>query len=83
MKKLLLTMAMAMLLCAVLLFGANAQENTMDGLVYTIENGEVTITDWVYDGGWYYLDANGYMVTGTRTIQGINYTFKANGLLVE
>ena len=35
---------------------------------------------WVNDGGsWYYLDASGAMVTGTRQVDGVTYTFGPDG----
>ena len=36
-----------------------------------------------YSGGkWYYLDANGYMVTGTKKIGGKTYKFNSNGVWI-
>lgn len=34
------------------------------------------------DGSWYYFDNKGYMVTGTKTINGRIYSFNSNGELV-
>jgi glucan-binding YG repeat protein len=34
------------------------------------------------DGSWYYLAANGKMLTGKQTIGGKTYTFKANGVWI-
>lgn len=34
------------------------------------------------DGHWYYFDEKGYMVTGTKTIDGRVYSFNSNGELV-
>lgn len=34
------------------------------------------------DGKWYYFDEEGYMVTGTKTINGRIYSFNSNGELV-
>jgi len=43
----------------------------------------MVVSDWVqYNGEWYYLDSNGYMVTGTKTINGKTYTFNSNGVMV-
>ena len=33
------------------------------------------------DRKWYYFDAKGYMVTGTKTIDGKKYTFNSDGSL--
>jgi glucan-binding YG repeat protein len=33
-------------------------------------------------GSWYYFDSKGYMVTGTKTIDGRIYSFNSNGELV-
>ena len=35
------------------------------------------------DGNWYYFNEKGYMVTGTKTINGRIYSFRADGTLVE
>jgi len=35
------------------------------------------------DGKWYYFNEKGYMVTGTKTINGRIYSFRADGTLVE
>ena len=35
------------------------------------------------DGNWYYFNEKGYMVTGTHTINGKIYSFRADGTLVE
>ena len=35
------------------------------------------------DGKWYYFDAKGYIVTGTRTIGGKTYTFDAEGVCLN
>ena len=38
---------------------------------------------WIKDNGnWYYLDSNGYMVTGTKTIGGKTYSFASNGVWI-
>ena len=34
-------------------------------------------------GSWYYLMSNGYMATGTQTINGKTYTFNASGKWVQ
>jgi lactocepin len=40
-------------------------------------------SQWVQDGGkWYYIDANGYMVTGTQKINGKTYKFNSNGVWI-
>ena len=37
-------------------------------------------TGWLLQGGvWYYLDASGAMVTGSRTIGGKTYNFSSSG----
>ena len=35
------------------------------------------------DNDWYYFNSNGYMVTGTQTIDGRKYTFRSDGRLVQ
>ena len=35
-----------------------------------------------YRGKWYYLDANGYMVTGTKKIGNKTYKFASNGVWI-
>lgn len=35
------------------------------------------------DGKWYYFNEKGYMVTGTKTINGKIYSFRSDGTLVE
>ncbi|MBQ6830669.1 MAG: N-acetylmuramoyl-L-alanine amidase family protein, partial [Clostridia bacterium] len=53
------------------------------GWCYLNSNGSMTKNEWVPDGGkWYYCDANGYMVTGTKVIGGKTYKFDANGVWV-
>ena len=43
----------------------------------------MTKNEWVEDGGvWYYLDSEGYMVTGTHIIDGVSYTFNDYGVWV-
>lgn len=40
--------------------------------------------EWCYiDNKWYYFDAKGYMVTGTKTIDGKIYSFKSDGECVN
>ena len=41
------------------------------------------VTGWVLDGGsWYYLDASGAMVTGSRVIDGVSYVFDPSGRML-
>lgn len=41
-------------------------------------------SEWCYiDGKWYYFNEKGYMVTGTKTIDGKIYSFRKDGSLVE
>ena len=40
------------------------------------------VTGWLpYAGSWYYLEDSGAMVTGTRVIEGREYSFDATGRL--
>ena len=38
---------------------------------------------WTVDGKKYYFNESGYMVTGTKTINGRIYSFRKDGSLVE
>lgn len=41
-------------------------------------------SEWCFvDNKWYYFDAKGYMVTGTKTINGKTYSFRKDGSLIE
>ena len=41
-------------------------------------------SEWAkVDGKWYYFNDKGYMVTGTKTINGQIYSFRSDGSLVE
>ena len=43
----------------------------------------MTKSQWISDGGkWYYVDANGYMVTGKYYIGGKLYSFASNGVWI-
>ena len=47
-------------------------------------NGIMQLGKWIDDNGsWYYVDITGAMVTGSKVIDGVNYTFAANGVLAE
>ena len=47
-------------------------------------NGIMQLGKWIDDNGsWYYVDITGAMVTGSKNIDGVNYTFAANGVLAE
>ena len=35
-----------------------------------------------WNNQWYYLDANGHMVTGTKIIDGKEYHFDSNGVWI-
>jgi len=51
--------------------------------VYSTVNG-IRISSWVKDGNdWYYMDDNGYMVTGEYEIDGKIYTFDQNGKWIK
>ncbi len=51
------------------------------GWCYLNSEGSMTKSAWVYDGGWYYLDGNGYMIFNTyRNIGGKVYNFNYSGL---
>ena len=47
---------------------------------YATSSGAIT-AQWVKSGNnWYYVDANGKMVTGDYAINGVVYRFDANGV---
>lgn len=47
-------------------------------------NGIMQQGKWIDEGGSrYYVDITGVMVTGNKTIDGVNYTFAANGTLIQ
>lgn len=47
---------------------------------YQLSEHEYLERDWINDKGkWYYLDEDGYMVTGSRKIGGKYYYFRENG----
>lgn len=52
-----------------------------EGKWYYLDNTGAMITGWKFIGSdWYYLDSvDGYMVTGSKTINGITYNFDSNG----
>lgn len=51
---------------------------------YVNANGSMAANQWIKSGSdWYYVDSNGSMVTGSRTIDGRNYVFLANGKMQE
>lgn len=46
-------------------------------------DGTYPVSEWLKDGGkWYYFDAEGYMVTGKVTVDGVEYEMGADGALV-
>ena len=56
-----------------------------NGVWSFVKNGKAAYNDWcAAKEGWYYMGADGYMVYNTTlTIDGVSYTFDANGLLVD
>lgn len=72
------------------------EEGKWDGKVYKWEKNEkgwwlaqfkgvwYPKEEWCFiDNKWYYFDKKGYMVTGTKTIDGRIYSFRKDGSLVE
>lgn len=72
------------------------EEGKWDGKVYKWEKDEkgwwltqfkgvwYPKEEWCFiDSKWYYFDKKGYMVTGTKTIDGRIYSFRKDGSLVE
>lgn len=72
------------------------EEGKWDGKVYKWEKDEkgwwltqfkgvwYPKEEWCFiDNKWYYFDKKGYMVTGTKTIDGRIYSFRKDGSLVE
>jgi len=55
---------------------------TSGGWQYDLENGTTLKSEWIKDGGhWYYLNADGYMVTGWQQINGKWYHFTSGGVM--
>ncbi len=53
------------------------------GWCYVGPDGYMMTSRWIKDSaGWCYVDGSGYCVTGTKTINGVTYTFDSNGRLV-
>lgn len=55
------------------------------GFCHTDENGQLQHSAWIEEGGrWKYVDEEGHMVlSATKTIDGIQYTFGADGFWLE
>lgn len=51
-----------------------------DDWQYQLSDGEFLVKDWLfYQNRWYYLDEDGYMVLGTKRVDGKYYYFRENG----
>ncbi len=65
---------------------ANVWVQDEAGLTYHLDgNGAIQYNAWIEEGGrWKYADEFGHMVTSvTKTINGVQYTFGADGFLTE
>mgnify|MGYP005972186867 CR=1 FL=1 len=64
----------------------NCWEQDENGLTYHLDgNGNIEYNAWVQEnGGWKYADESGHMVTSvTKSIDGVEYTFGADGYMKE
>ena len=67
-------------------FGTNEWALDENGLTYRLDgNGQIMYKAWIEENGrWKYVDEFGHMVTNlTKTIDGSQYTFDAQGYMVE
>ena len=65
---------------------AGCWEQDENGLTYHLDgNGNIEYNAWVQEnGGWKYADESGHMVTSvTKSIDGVEYTFGADGYMKE
>ena len=61
---------------------AAAWLETSEGWQYDLGDGTIASSEWIkYEGHWYYLDADGYMVTGWQMINGKWYHFTDGGIM--
>ena len=52
------------------------------GTRYIKSDGEQAASEWLMvDDSWYYFGADGYMMTGVTTIDGLSYSFSDSGIL--
>ena len=59
----------------------NCWKQDSTGWCYLNSEGSMTISDWVWDNGWYYCDQDGYMLANTsRYIKDKTYHFNASGI---
>ena len=68
--------AIGMMLC-------NGWAKDSVGWCWLDENGNMATNEWIeINGDKYYVDNNGYRVTGKKTINGKTYTFDSDGKLI-
>jgi glucan-binding YG repeat protein len=62
----------------------NAWAADSHGFCWMDENGLIATDRWItYEGDSYYVGSDGYMVTGTQTIDGKTYLFGDSGKLIS
>ena len=63
---------------------ANEWARDNKGWCWMDGSGKITKSKWItVSGKKYYLDANGYRVTGTQKIGGKTYKFNSSGVLIK